>query len=360
MTRPRILISVTLTRHFPASISTSDVFVLGPFSLSTGTLLELCVLCCELILAITLQNNRKQNRIIFGSFCSGGEASAELFFFFFPSVLCMMMKRKAEIKIWFGTIKDTPNMHKLTPCKFWMYADWLEDVCNRMIAGILFISLLGGFEEQITYTPGLLEDNWAAFRSYTSGRYTCRHQQRGQTSSWRHRCRDTEGSHVKVLSYFLWSFWTSLSSSSFSLVIKLCRTGISNLIYCATWWNTDDKQAKQEKRYAAPVLNVLQCYIYRHQMFCHHIFAESHHQMHTFLCNRCQLSSLGLSHMWLKTSTDCCGDNVENMTCYKSWDMFHYIVCHFFSKVFFHEENLADLLTGTLHDSQHQRIVAAL
>lgn len=64
--------------------------------------------------------------------------------------------------------------------------------------------------------------------------------------------------------------------------------------------------------------------------------------------------------MWLKTSTDCCGDNVENITCYKSWDMFHYIVCHFFSKVFFHEENLADLLTWTLHDSQHQRIVAAL
>lgn len=139
-------------------------------------------------------------------------------------------------------------MHKLTPCKFWMYADWLEDVWNRMIAGILFIFLLCGFEEQITYTWGLLEDNWAVFQSYTSGRYTCRHKQRGQMLLWRHRCRDTEGSDVKVLSYFLWSFWTSLSSSSFSLVIKLCRTGISNLIYCATWWNTDKRQAKQEKR----------------------------------------------------------------------------------------------------------------
>lgn len=38
----------------------------------------------------------------------------------------------------------------------------------------------------------------------------------------------------------------------------------------------------------------------------------------------------------------------------------HYIICHFFSKVFFHEENLADLLTWTLHNSEHQRIVAAL
>lgn len=36
--------------------------------------------------------------------------------------------------------------------------------------------------------------------------------------------------------YLLLSFCTSRSSSSFSLMIKLCRTGISNLIYCATWW----------------------------------------------------------------------------------------------------------------------------
>lgn len=94
MTRPRILISATLTRHFPASISTSDVFVLGPFSLSTGTLLELCVLCCELILAVTLQNNRKQNRIIFGSFCSGGEESDEHFFFFPPLCCAWRWKEK--------------------------------------------------------------------------------------------------------------------------------------------------------------------------------------------------------------------------------------------------------------------------
>lgn len=34
--------------------------------------------------------------------------------------------------------------------------------------------------------------------------------------------------------YLLVSFSTSLSSSSFSLVMKLCSTGISNLMYCAT------------------------------------------------------------------------------------------------------------------------------
>lgn len=40
--------------------------------------------------------------------------------------------------------------------------------------------------------------------------------------------------------YRLLSFCTSLSSSSFSLVMKLWRTGISNLIYCATWWKGDE------------------------------------------------------------------------------------------------------------------------
>lgn len=37
-----------------------------------------------------------------------------------------------------------------------------------------------------------------------------------------------------------------------------------------------------------------------------------------------------------------------------------YIICHFFSEVFFHEENFADLFTRSLHYSQHQRIVTAL
>lgn len=128
-----------------------------------------------------------------------------------------------------------------------MYADWLEDVWNRMIAGIIFIFVSCGFEEQITYMSGLLEDNWAVFQSYTSDKYTCRYKQKGEVFLLYHHCRDVEGSDVRVLSYFFWSFWTSLSSSSFSLVIKLCRTGISNLIYCATWWNTDKRWSKEEK-----------------------------------------------------------------------------------------------------------------
>lgn len=37
-----------------------------------------------------------------------------------------------------------------------------------------------------------------------------------------------------------------------------------------------------------------------------------------------------------------------------------YIICDFFSEIFFHEENFADLLTRSLHDSQQQRIVSPL
>lgn len=37
-----------------------------------------------------------------------------------------------------------------------------------------------------------------------------------------------------------------------------------------------------------------------------------------------------------------------------------YIIRDFLSQVFFHEEDLADLLTRALHDSQHQREVTPL
>ena len=41
-------------------------------------------------------------------------------------------------------------------------------------------------------------------------------------------------------------------------------------------------------------------------------------------------------------------------------NMLIYIICDFFTQVFFHKENFADLLTWTLHYSQDQRIVSPL
>lgn len=68
--------------------------------------------------------------------------------------------------------------------------------------------------------------------------------------TWSETCSEKDAAHIQVDPsgkhcscfsmihrrhlYLLFSFCTSLSSSSFSLVIKLCRTGISNLMYCAT------------------------------------------------------------------------------------------------------------------------------
>lgn len=124
------------------------------------------------------------------------------------------------------------------------------------------------FEEQITYTSPPLEDNWAASQLYTAGKYTYKYKQTNAGRERVHVCvsEDTFDNRYNTMEtppwkdtrwwyklyifllYLLLSFCTSLSSSSFSLVMKLCRTGISNLIYCATWWKGSEIHRPSTKK----------------------------------------------------------------------------------------------------------------
>lgn len=97
--------------------------------------------------------------------------------------------------------------------------------------------------ESITSSPPL-GGNEAASQSHHAGNCTWRQQQKKKRreEEWMesvfegHIWTTTEKRHKSMFIYLLLSFCTSLSSSSFSLVIKLWRTGISNFMYCATLW----------------------------------------------------------------------------------------------------------------------------
>lgn len=104
--------------------------------------------------------------------------------------------------------------------------------------------------------------------------------------------------------YLLLSFCTSLSSSSFSLVIKLCSTGISNFMYCATWWLGGKTKIKNDS------------------------------------CGYSVDTSIGMKKIKMRIVT--------------------YIIRDFLSQILLHQEDFADLLARTLDHSQHQRVIAAL
>lgn len=116
--------------------------------------------------------------------------------------------------------------------------------------------------------------------------------------------------------YLLLSFCTSLSSSSFSLVIKLCSTGISNLMYCATLWMGGKNNE--------PKLSTEVCLIGNTSFTVN--AAVPHYKSHTEM--------------------------------FFFFDI--YIIRDFLAQILLHQKDFADLFAWTLYDSQHQRVITAL
>lgn len=207
----------------------------------------------------------EQNRIFLGSFCSGAEETEKLLF---PSVVHDDDEKSTDNDL----TQDTSRYTKHAQTHTVHVSDWLEGVRNGMTAGFLlgFLFVFVVVVDLKSRSPACrpLWKTTQLFFDHTPQMSVPAGTKRGEASVWCRHGRDTQG--VKVRSYFLWSFWTSLSSSSFSLVMKLCRTGISNLMYCATWWNRCESQAgglvhlRQGITFLKlfHILHVLQCYLY--------------------------------------------------------------------------------------------------
>lgn len=216
---------------------------------------------------------------------------------------------------------------------------WVEDVV-----------LWERFDVQITYTSPPLEDNWAASQLYTAGTYTYKYKQR-------------EKIHLIII--------TILSTLLYNNFCKLITADehVGDTRWCG--------EVDYIHYFRVPSPEFLHLSVLLLLQFGDETLQDRHFKLdilrHLVEGRRNIMTKHKKRLMWSKYK-----DVGDTDTKSKTWSFIAgshfsvsltenvimnvviYIICDFFSQVFFHEENLADLLTWTLHYSQHQRIVASL